>query len=1111
MWPFNAYNVNWPRPFDGRAPPVPQNANPSHWLSGSWQPNPNFNWQQPYSQGRNTWVPSQGGQWQGQHPQQQQQQQQQQSFNPYKRVPKPPSAEYMATQLSDNPLGLTNMVTREELYGPAVDGIPPETPWVWKTTALQDEDDEDEDEDSPSTSQPSSSLQKNTSSRHATAPSSFGSYNQSTSYPAPARYSTDPSPSPSEPPPASSSPYGLPEVNGPLARPQKYGGSSSASAQVQAYSGAMSVSANPVASSIDVRELRPTFSPRIVRTPDHYRTGGSLSRSNSLASTSAEPLAAAMERISTSDTIDEESPSRRGSSSRKSSLLSRQSSQSSSHTNSSELSSSSMSGVDALSDEPTEMLSPLMLNTPFPPPAKPLGRHHTAPNMGNNGLTSIPEDNSSDRATPGPTIVRHASEIRIPSASQNSSSSHTLPQNSTYSSNYASNSRRSRSPPPIPVPPPVRQSTESQESRHAGSSTNHGPSASAHHPSSSASAHDIYSKRSPSRGDSYSSSHRAQPQSNQTSPNYQASSTYSQSYSKPSPATATNVYSSNSSYNAARISPSGREVQAEQQHSRSSSSTSAYSQNRPQTHGSRSTTYRFEAAPSDDETERTSPRRASSRSYDSSPTKNGYPPSSSYRPADAHTRSSSRSRNASNSQSSYPNDSGDTARISPRYGSQGDGLSPTTSSSASSSHHPSPSHGASGVHPGYPSTSSKSTATAVAPYAPNYQSASGFASASQQSSSTMYSSASATGAAHERARRTSEATHPSSNPYPTSNNPVSTSNSQFMKYSSASTSATHDRNAASSYTTPVAPVSVYTSASSSANTTSGNTKVKSPTANNPYDWRSGYSTNKRGKSDPNGTSTRDSQIRSPPPSSQQQHSYRRDSDRDREQSRSRGTSPQVSPSSSSGGYDRRSITSSRHSSSNPSSARTSPYDNNASWTLSDSSPNPLPHPPKVVGYDREALDGLQRSNPSTSGSSYRKSPTGPSDRHSAAAPSANASSAGSGSISASAAAAANEMRRTSQNNSGQGHNANAYRSLVRQGYWNKRGDHLTPSGYVVYAPPDRAYPHELSSYPPQDFRNETGMIASWTDRPQLPDSMPTRNGPPLRPYEQFIIYMQPPT
>jgi hypothetical protein len=44
------------------------------------------------------------------YPAYQQQQQQQQSFNPYKRQPKPPSAEYLALKLSDNPLGLTNMV-----------------------------------------------------------------------------------------------------------------------------------------------------------------------------------------------------------------------------------------------------------------------------------------------------------------------------------------------------------------------------------------------------------------------------------------------------------------------------------------------------------------------------------------------------------------------------------------------------------------------------------------------------------------------------------------------------------------------------------------------------------------------------------------------------------------------------------------------------------------------------------------------------------------------------------------------------------------------------------------------------------------------------------------
>jgi hypothetical protein len=34
------------------------------------------------------------------------------AYNPYKRVPRPPSAEYLATKLSDNPLGLSNMVPR---------------------------------------------------------------------------------------------------------------------------------------------------------------------------------------------------------------------------------------------------------------------------------------------------------------------------------------------------------------------------------------------------------------------------------------------------------------------------------------------------------------------------------------------------------------------------------------------------------------------------------------------------------------------------------------------------------------------------------------------------------------------------------------------------------------------------------------------------------------------------------------------------------------------------------------------------------------------------------------------------------------------------------------
>ncbi|KAJ7351370.1 hypothetical protein DFH08DRAFT_806092 [Mycena albidolilacea] len=48
-----------------------------------------------------------------------------------------PSAEYLVSKLSNNPLGLSNMVPREELYGPNEDGIAAATPWVWNPCGLQ--------------------------------------------------------------------------------------------------------------------------------------------------------------------------------------------------------------------------------------------------------------------------------------------------------------------------------------------------------------------------------------------------------------------------------------------------------------------------------------------------------------------------------------------------------------------------------------------------------------------------------------------------------------------------------------------------------------------------------------------------------------------------------------------------------------------------------------------------------------------------------------------------------------------------------------------------------------------------------------------------------------
>ncbi|KAJ7098469.1 hypothetical protein C8R43DRAFT_251596 [Mycena crocata] len=57
------------------------------------------------------------------------------------RHPPPPSAEYLSTRLSDNPLGLLNMVPREELFGPMSDeghGIPAATPWISNPRGLDD-------------------------------------------------------------------------------------------------------------------------------------------------------------------------------------------------------------------------------------------------------------------------------------------------------------------------------------------------------------------------------------------------------------------------------------------------------------------------------------------------------------------------------------------------------------------------------------------------------------------------------------------------------------------------------------------------------------------------------------------------------------------------------------------------------------------------------------------------------------------------------------------------------------------------------------------------------------------------------------------------------------
>lgn len=76
---------------------------------------------------------------------------------------------------------------------------------------------------------------------------------------------------------------------------------------------------------------------------------------------------------------------------------------------------------------------------------------------------------------------------------------------------------------------------------------------------------------------------------------------------------------------------------------------------------------------------------------------------------------------------------------------------------------------------------------------------------------------------------------------------------------------------------------------------------------------------------------------------------------------------------------------------------------------------------------------------------------------------------------------------------------------LRRGFWNRRGDHITPLGYIVYAPPDMAFPDELKGYPEdgKGYKDDFGMIAQYDpDRPELPESLPRHGQPPVHPYSE---------
>ena len=79
----------------------------------------------------------------------------------------------------------------------------------------------------------------------------------------------------------------------------------------------------------------------------------------------------------------------------------------------------------------------------------------------------------------------------------------------------------------------------------------------------------------------------------------------------------------------------------------------------------------------------------------------------------------------------------------------------------------------------------------------------------------------------------------------------------------------------------------------------------------------------------------------------------------------------------------------------------------------------------------------------------------------------------------------------------------SYDIRIRRGYWNRRGDHLTKEGYLVYAPADKAYPPELITYPPETegYQDEKGSYTKCVPRPELPESLPRHGKPPEYPYD----------
>jgi hypothetical protein len=79
---------------------------------------------------------------------------------------------------------------------------------------------------------------------------------------------------------------------------------------------------------------------------------------------------------------------------------------------------------------------------------------------------------------------------------------------------------------------------------------------------------------------------------------------------------------------------------------------------------------------------------------------------------------------------------------------------------------------------------------------------------------------------------------------------------------------------------------------------------------------------------------------------------------------------------------------------------------------------------------------------------------------------------------------------------------------IRRGYWNRRGDHLTRDGYVVFPPPKMWYPEELRTYPSetQGYQDHSGLSIAYVRRPEHPQSLSKHGEPPERPYESVCFF-----